>query len=161
MLVAFLPWPAYKLLLCHAALASPLCSKMTFGFTWLLPCLLLVAAVMPTSKLQEHTGSDKAWVWSAVDYADGEHKVELFCIRFGTPESEWPSSSSSRLSLCQPTMNLHVIVALVTCTVDMQLHQMWLPCLGALVASAGSTRHHTKRPVTPVALIRVPRITSL
>eukprot|EP00879_Flechtneria_rotunda_P003736 GHRR01003974.1.p1 GENE.GHRR01003974.1~~GHRR01003974.1.p1 ORF type:complete len:254 (+),score=109.96 GHRR01003974.1:98-859(+) len=42
--------------------------------------------VMPTSKLQEHTGSDKAWVWSAVDYADGEHKVELFCIRFGTPE---------------------------------------------------------------------------
>lgn len=45
-------------------------------------------AVMPTSHLQEHTGSDKAWVWSAVDYADGEHKVELFCIRFGTPESE-------------------------------------------------------------------------
>lgn len=44
---------------------------------------------MPTSTLQEHTGSDKAWVWSAVDYADGEHKVELFCIRFGTPESEW------------------------------------------------------------------------
>lgn len=42
--------------------------------------------VMPTSHLQEHTGSDKAWVWSAVDYADGEHKVELFCIRFGTPE---------------------------------------------------------------------------
>jgi Ran-binding protein 1 len=42
--------------------------------------------VMPTSKLQEHTGSDKAWVWSAVDYADGEHKVELFCIRFGSPE---------------------------------------------------------------------------
>lgn len=47
-----------------------------------------VPAVMPTSHLQEHTGSDKAWVWSAVDYADGEHKVELFCIRFGTPESE-------------------------------------------------------------------------
>jgi Ran-binding protein 1 len=45
---------------------------------------------MPTSKLQEHTGSDKAWVWSAVDYADGEHKVELFCIRFGSPESKWP-----------------------------------------------------------------------
>jgi Ran-binding protein 1 len=42
--------------------------------------------VMPSSKLQEHTGSDKAWVWSAVDYADGEHKVELFCIRFGSPE---------------------------------------------------------------------------
>jgi Ran-binding protein 1 len=51
---------------------------------------LSLFAVMPSSKLQEHTGSDKAWVWSAVDYADGEHKVELFCIRFGSPESKWP-----------------------------------------------------------------------
>lgn len=60
---------------------------------------------MPTSKLQEHTGSDKAWVWSAVDYADGEHRVELFCIRFGSPESERraagrrSNSSSSSCSL--------------------------------------------------------------
>lgn len=61
---------------CHACL-----------LTALLACCFL-PQVMPTSKLQEHTGSDKAWVWSAVDYADGEHKVELFCIRFGSPESE-------------------------------------------------------------------------
>lgn len=54
------------------------------------------AAVMPSSKLQEHTGSDKAWVWSAVDYADGEHKVELFCIRFGTPESELGTQTAAQ-----------------------------------------------------------------
>lgn len=42
--------------------------------------------VMPNAKLQEHSGSDKAWVWSTVDFAEGEQKVELFCIRFGTPE---------------------------------------------------------------------------
>lgn len=42
--------------------------------------------VMPNAKLQEHTGSDKAWVWSTVDFADEEQRVELFCIRFGTAE---------------------------------------------------------------------------
>lgn len=42
--------------------------------------------VMPGTKLQEHAGSDKAWVWSTVDFSEGEQKVELFCIRFGTPE---------------------------------------------------------------------------
>jgi len=42
--------------------------------------------VMPGTKLQEHSGSDKAWVWSAVDFAEEEQRVELFCIRFGTPE---------------------------------------------------------------------------
>lgn len=42
--------------------------------------------VMPGTKLQEHTGSDKAWVWSAVDFAEEEQRVELFCIRFGSPE---------------------------------------------------------------------------
>jgi Ran-binding protein 1 len=70
-------------------------------------CVLL-HAVMPTSKLQEHTGSDKAWVWSAVDYADGEHRVELFCIRFGTPESEWRCSRRSSSSMTE-----HVGLAVV------------------------------------------------
>lgn len=40
--------------------------------------------VMPGTKLQEHSGSDKAWVWSAVDFAEGEQKIELFAIRFGS-----------------------------------------------------------------------------
>lgn len=72
------PAPAHLTLCCvPAVFASSAVDSLCF-----------VLAVMPTSHLQEHTGSDKAWVWSAVDYADGEHKVELFCIRFGTPESE-------------------------------------------------------------------------
>lgn len=50
---------------------------------------LAVPAVMPGTKFQEHAGSDKAWVWSAVDFSDEQQKVELFCIRFGNAESEF------------------------------------------------------------------------
>jgi hypothetical protein len=64
---------------------------------------------MPTSKLQEHTGSDKAWVWSAVDYADGEHKVELFCIRFGSPESKSPSHLVEQCSTSGATGTLQLL----------------------------------------------------
>lgn len=42
---------------------------------------------MPGTKLQEHTGSEKAWVWSAVDFADEVQSPELFCIRFASVES--------------------------------------------------------------------------
>jgi Ran-binding protein 1 len=38
---------------------------------------------MPGTKLQVHGGSDKAWVWSTVDFSEGAQKVELFCMRFG------------------------------------------------------------------------------
>lgn len=39
--------------------------------------------------VQEHAGNDKSCVWHATDYADGELKDELFCIRFGSVESEY------------------------------------------------------------------------
>lgn len=42
--------------------------------------------VMPGTKMEPHAGSDKAWVWSAVDFSEGEQKVELFCLRFGSVE---------------------------------------------------------------------------
>jgi Ran-binding protein 1 len=42
--------------------------------------------VLPGTKLAPHSGSDKACVWSAVDFADGEQKPELFCVRFASPE---------------------------------------------------------------------------
>ncbi len=45
-------------------------------------------AVMPGTKLQEHSGSEKAWVYSTVDFAEEEQKMELFCLRFGSLESE-------------------------------------------------------------------------
>ena len=37
--------------------------------------------------VQEHAGNEKSCVWHASDYADGELKDELFCIRFATIES--------------------------------------------------------------------------
>ena len=43
---------------------------------------------MPGTKLQEHSGSEKAWVYTTVDFADEEQKPELFCIRFASPESK-------------------------------------------------------------------------
>ena len=50
---------------------------------------------MPGTKLQEHSGNDKAWVWSAVDFADEQQRIELFCIRFGSIESEYSSGTGS------------------------------------------------------------------
>lgn len=41
---------------------------------------------MPSVKMQVHTDSDKAWVFSTQDYADQEGSFETFCIRFGSPE---------------------------------------------------------------------------
>ncbi|KAJ7950005.1 Ran-binding protein 1 [Quillaja saponaria] len=43
--------------------------------------------VLPTMTMQEHSGNDKSCVWHASDYADGELKDELFCIRFSSVEN--------------------------------------------------------------------------
>ncbi|XP_030524373.1 ran-binding protein 1 homolog b-like [Rhodamnia argentea] len=43
--------------------------------------------VFPTMTVQEHSGNDKSCVWHATDFADGELKDELFCIRFGSVEN--------------------------------------------------------------------------
>ena len=42
--------------------------------------------VMPGTKLAPHAGSDKAVVWSTVDFSEEEQKTELFCLRFASPE---------------------------------------------------------------------------
>jgi Ran-binding protein 1 len=42
--------------------------------------------VLPGTKVQEHSGSEKAMVWSCVDFADEVQRPELFCIRFASPE---------------------------------------------------------------------------
>ncbi|KAM8856290.1 E3 SUMO-protein ligase RanBP2 [Spinachia spinachia] len=36
--------------------------------------------------LKPNSGSDKSWVWNAIDYADEEPKTEQLAIRFKTPE---------------------------------------------------------------------------
>ncbi|XP_057947856.1 ran-binding protein 1 homolog b-like [Malania oleifera] len=43
--------------------------------------------VVPTMKVQEHSGNDKSCVWHATDFADGELKDEMFCIRFASVEN--------------------------------------------------------------------------
>ncbi|KAF8397256.1 hypothetical protein HHK36_016167 [Tetracentron sinense] len=43
--------------------------------------------VLPTISVQEHAGNDKSCVWHATDFAEGELKDELFCIRFGSVEN--------------------------------------------------------------------------
>uniref|UniRef100_A0A251U6S9 Putative PH domain-like protein n=1 Tax=Helianthus annuus TaxID=4232 RepID=A0A251U6S9_HELAN len=45
--------------------------------------------VIPTMSVQEHAGNDKSCVWHAADFADGELKNELFCIRFASVESKF------------------------------------------------------------------------
>ncbi|XVE79828.1 hypothetical protein DITRI_Ditri14bG0087800 [Diplodiscus trichospermus] len=43
--------------------------------------------VLPTMAVQEHAGNDKSCLWHASDFADGELKDELFCIRFASVEN--------------------------------------------------------------------------
>ncbi|GLT80751.1 hypothetical protein SLA2020_521750 [Shorea laevis] len=43
--------------------------------------------VLSTMSVQEHAGNDKSCVWHATDFADGELKDELFCIRFASVEN--------------------------------------------------------------------------
>ncbi|KAJ8535616.1 hypothetical protein K7X08_023336 [Anisodus acutangulus] len=43
--------------------------------------------VLPTMMVQEHAGNEKSCVWHAPDFADGELKDELFCIRFASMEN--------------------------------------------------------------------------
>lgn len=43
--------------------------------------------VLPTMSVQEHSGNDKSCVWHATDFADGELKDELFCIRFASVDN--------------------------------------------------------------------------
>jgi len=54
-------------------------------------CLIVLheccISVLPTINVQEHQGNDKSCLWHAADFADGELKDELFCIRFPSVES--------------------------------------------------------------------------
>ncbi|XP_008944668.1 PREDICTED: E3 SUMO-protein ligase RanBP2 [Merops nubicus] len=38
--------------------------------------------ITPDMNLQQMKGSDRAWVWTACDFSDGERKVELLAVRF-------------------------------------------------------------------------------
>ena len=40
----------------------------------------------PLCALVSHSGSDKAWIWMAHDYSDGQMLRQKFALRLGTPE---------------------------------------------------------------------------
>jgi Ran-binding protein 1 len=42
--------------------------------------------VLPSTTVKEHEGSEKAAVWSCVDFAEGEQRPEMFCARFVSAE---------------------------------------------------------------------------
>ncbi|OHS93154.1 RanBP1 domain containing protein [Tritrichomonas foetus] len=42
--------------------------------------------VLPHMELKPHSGSDRALIWSATDFADGTESHDVLSIRFRTPE---------------------------------------------------------------------------
>ena len=48
-------------------------------------------AVMPGTKMSEHSGNEKSVVWSAVDFADERQKNEMFAMRFASVERASPT----------------------------------------------------------------------
>lgn len=42
--------------------------------------------ILPHMELKPHTGSDRALIWSANDYADGAESHDVLSVRFRTPE---------------------------------------------------------------------------
>ncbi|KAI8574036.1 hypothetical protein RHMOL_Rhmol01G0323100 [Rhododendron molle] len=55
--------------------------------------------VGPTMSVQEYAGNDKACVWHAADFSDGERKDEFFCIRFGSIDILWAITDDGKLVL--------------------------------------------------------------
>jgi len=37
-------------------------------------------------ELKAHQGSENAYIWSAIDFADGEAKHEILCVKFKTSD---------------------------------------------------------------------------
>ena len=42
--------------------------------------------VDPRIVMQPNVGSDRSWVWTAYDYADGDLREEVFALKFGKPQ---------------------------------------------------------------------------
>jgi len=42
--------------------------------------------VDPRIVMQPNVGSDRSWVWTAYDYAEGDLHEEVFALKFGKPQ---------------------------------------------------------------------------
>jgi hypothetical protein len=42
--------------------------------------------IISQMELKSHQGSENAYVWSAIDFADGEAKHETLCVKFKTSD---------------------------------------------------------------------------
>lgn len=62
--------------------------------------------IMPGTKVQEHSGSEKAVVFNCVDFADEVQKPELFCLRFASAEraKEFKEGYESAASRNEPLL---------------------------------------------------------
>ena len=59
-------------------------------------------AIDPRIKLEPNAGSDRSWVWSAFDFAEGELVETVFALRF--PDSEIAESFKDSFTAAQEEM---------------------------------------------------------
>ena len=59
-------------------------------------------ALDPRIKLEPNVGSDRSWVWSAYDFADGELVETVFAMKF--PDSEIANEFKTKFTECQAEM---------------------------------------------------------
>lgn len=59
-------------------------------------------AVDPRIKLEPNSGSDRSWVWTAFDFADGELVEKVFAIRFAN--SDVAKEFKDKFQECQKEM---------------------------------------------------------
>lgn len=60
-------------------------------------------AIDPRIKLEPNAGSDRSWVWSAFDFAEGELVETVFALRF--PDSEIAESFKESFTAAQDEMS--------------------------------------------------------
>jgi hypothetical protein len=87
-------------------------------------------AVMPGTRMQEHSGNEKSIVWSAVDFADEEQRTEMFCARFASQERESWIVTLQKAAVCVLAKALHLYKNLQ--------HFCVLPCPHLPEASLGN-----------------------
>jgi Ran-binding protein 1 len=59
-------------------------------------------AIDPRIKLEPNVGSDRSWVWSAFDFAEGSLKETVFALRFG--DSDIAKEFKEKFTECQKEM---------------------------------------------------------